>query len=381
MLKTDIQMFAVQTTQMSTEQNNLSSEMKTYYEKRLISLASPELIFDQFADKYNIPAGNGKSIEFRKFTPLVADLSATTLTEGVTPDGNKLDVQTVTSEVTQFGDYIEVSDMLDLTAIDPIIVQATALSGSQAGRVLNKVTREVISAGTNVRYAPKVGEDNSLTAVEMRSDLDKSCKLTPSLIRKAAGDLKRHNAPKFDGSYVCIVHPDVATELMADKEWIEAHKYESSANIFDGEIGKLAGVRFIENTQAKIWKDSTCPILSYKVTNDNAPVSGKTYYTKNSDTYTVFDGKSFSSATAYYEADEILAVYACYFIGKNAYGTTQVDGGGLEHIIKPLGAGNDPLNQRATIGWKATKTAEILVDEYMVRVECCTDDSDIAEAN
>ena len=121
--------------------------------------------------------------------------------------------------------------------------------------------------------------------------------------------------------------------------------------------------------------------MSYKVTNDNAPVSGKTYYTKNSDTYTVFDGKSFSSATAYYEADEILGVYACYFIGKNAYGTTQVDGGGLEHIIKPLGAGNDPLNQRATIGWKATKTAEILVDEYMVRVECCTDDSDIVEAN
>ena len=58
-------------------------------------------------------------------------------------------------------------------------------------------------------------------------------------------------------------------------------------------------------------------------------------------------------------------------LGANAYGVTEVEGGGLETIVKQLGSGgtSDPLNQRATVGWKATKTAERLVEQYMVRIE------------
>ena len=64
-------------------------------------------------------------------------------------------------------------------------------------------------------------------------------------------------------------------------------------------------------------------------------------------------------------------IYSTLVIGENAYGVTEIEGGGLEHIVKQLGSAGtaDALNQRATVGWKATKTAEILVDEYMVRVE------------
>lgn len=50
---------------------------------------------------------------------------------------------------------------------------------------------------------------------------------------------------------------------------------------------------------------------------------------------------------------------------------TEITGGGLQHIVKQLGSSGsaDPLDQRATCGWKATKTAEILVPQYMVRIE------------
>ena len=64
-------------------------------------------------------------------------------------------------------------------------------------------------------------------------------------------------------------------------------------------------------------------------------------------------------------------VYATLIMGKDAYGVTDITGGGLEFIVKPMGSAGtaDPLNQRATAGWKAMKTAEILVDQYMIRVE------------
>ena len=50
----------------------------------------------------------------------------------------------------------------------------------------------------------------------------------------------------------------------------------------------------------------------------------------------------------------------------HAYGVTELEGGGLEHIVKRLGYGDDPLNQRASVGWKGMRAAERLVEQYMV---------------
>ena len=60
---------------------------------------------------------------------------------------------------------------------------------------------------------------------------------------------------------------------------------------------------------------------------------------------------------------------------------TEVEGGGLQTIVKQLGSGQDPLNQRATVGWKAIKTAKILVEPYMVRIESLSAYSADVEAN
>ena len=66
-----------------------------------------------------------------------------------------------------------------------------------------------------------------------------------------------------------------------------------------------------------------------------------------------------------------VSVYSTLVLGANAYGVTELEGGGLRSIIKQLGSGGtaDPLNQRATAGWKAIKTAERLVENYMIRIE------------
>lgn len=309
-----------QTTLLNTPGNDLSPEMKTYYEKRLIDYAEPYLTHDRFGDQYNIPRNGGKVIEFRKYSPL--DKAMTTLTEGVTPDGNKLDVTAITSEVGQYGDYIEISDVLELTAIDRNLEQATKLLGSQAGRTLDTVTREVITAGTNVMYAPK--EDG--TEILTRDTVAADCLLTVDVIFKAAARLKAMNAVPIDDSFVAIVHPNVSCDLMLSDKWVDVHKYAKPDNIYQGEIGKIGGVRFVETTEAKI-----------------------------------FGGEGAGG----------ISVYATMILASNAYGTTSVEGGGLQHIVKQLGSAGtaDPLNQRATTGWKALKTAERLVEEYMIRVE------------
>ena len=337
-LKLDLQMFATASTQNqnTTGASGMSAEMKTFYEKRLIDQAEPALVHDQFGDPYPIPANGGKNIEFRKYDSLPK--ATTPLTEGVTPDGQTMNVSTVTAEVKQYGGWVPITDTLQLTAIDNNIVQATKIIASQAGRTLDTIVRDVLAGGTNVIYAPKIGEGGAETAVTSRATLDATCQLTSDLIARAATQLKAMNADPIGTSFVGIIHPYVAYELRRDPDWIDVHKYAQPDEIYNGEIGTLHGVRFVETSEAKIWKGTGCP-------------AG-------------------------------LAVFSTLILGAHAYGSTEIEGGGLEHIVKQLGYGDDPLNQRASVGWKAHKTAERLVEQYMVRIESCSARySAAAEAN
>ena len=170
-----LQLFATNTTESKLAGNDLSAEMKTYYEKRLIDLAEPKLVHDQFGDKYPIPAGNGRTIEFRKYDSLAK--ATTPIVEGVTPTGNDLNVSSVQETVMQYGDWIQMSDLLEMSAVDNNVLQATRLLGAQAGRTLDSITRDVLAGGTNVIYAPSHA-NGTTAAVASRSAIDASCKLT-----------------------------------------------------------------------------------------------------------------------------------------------------------------------------------------------------------
>lgn len=310
----------------TTTSSGMTAEMKTFYSKYLIENAKPALVYDQFGQKHNIPKNGGKTIEFRKYSPLPK--ATTPLTEGVTPAGKALTVSTVTATVKQYGDFVPLTDMLLLTAIDNNLVQALDLLGAQAGATLDTVTREILMGGTSVQYA-----EGQVTS---RATLTAEHKLTVKAVRLAARFLKKQNAPKIDGGYVAIIHPDIAYDIQDDPDWKEWNKYTTPDKMFQGEIGKIANVRFVETTEAKIFAKAGA---------------------SNQD------------------------VYATLVLGANAYGTTNIEGGGLETIVKQLGSGGteDPLNQRGTAGWKATKTAVRLVEQFMVRVETGSSFSDGVE--
>lgn len=413
--KINIQLFAagdaVNKTTSATAGNSLSAEMKTFYDKTLITLASPYLVHDQFGQKRDIPKGGGKEIEFRRFSSLPKAL--TPLTEGVTPTGSKLSVTAVTASVEQYGDYIEQSDLLELTAVDNTIIESTKQLAAQAGLTIDTIVRNEAVGGTNVLYCPK-NVSGTETAVTSRKAIDSTAVLRVKDVFKAAAELKAMNAPKVDGYYVGIIHPYVAYDLMqeAGTQWMDVQKYASPENMLTGEIGALGGVRFVESTEAKIFKGASLIAGYDRLTVAETLVSaGKTL--KVDETITtaeatalvgrkiILEGKGYTVKTAaagtggaatitVADADanisttdgadgkviyageggaENCAVFATLVLGADAYGVTGVNGGGIEHIVKQKGYGNDPLNQRSSIGWKALKVAKRLVEEYMIRIE------------
>lgn len=343
-LKLDLQMFATASTQNqnATSASGMSAEMKTFYEKRLIDQAEPALVHDQFGDPYPIPANGGKNIEFRKYDSLPK--ATTPLTEGVTPDGQTMNVSTVTAEVKQYGGWVPITDTLQLTAIDNNIVQATKIIASQAGRTLDTITREVLNGGTNVQYAE--GQVDSRANLCGGSTTDsQNHYLTVDAVRRAVRYLKVMNAPKINGYYAGIIHPDCSYDLMSDPKWVNVKTYSDPDGIYEGEIGRIEGVRFVETSEAKVFTHA-----------------GKDY-----ETGTTASGTVTPKASA-------RDVYSTLILGADAYGVTEITGGGLQHIVKQLGSAGtaDPLDQRATAGWKATKVAERLVEAYMVRIETCS---------
>jgi len=386
-----------------TTDNGLSAEMRTFYSDYLIDNAVPKLVHDQFGQKHPIPRNGGRTIQFRKYSPLQKAL--TPLTEGVTPDGQKLNVSTVEATVKQYGRHIEMSDMLVMTAVDNNIIQATKLLGNQAGATLDTITREILNGGTNVQYAEgQVAARHLLVGGQAEGNHY----MTVDAIRRAARYLKTQNAEKIGDSYVAIIHPDIAYDLMNDPAWQSVKTYCDPKDMYEGEIGKIAGVRFVETTEAKIFKgaplteknptltvinatgnSSRMVMVAEAISSDEAAALAGRYILMKGERHKVTSAVAGAAGSAALTLefgvvqtdDEIIypgeggaegrAVYSTLILGENAYGVTEITGGGLRHIVKQLGSSGtaDPLDQRGSVGWKATRTAERLVESFMIRIE------------
>ncbi len=305
-----------------TTQASMSPTMKTFYDTTLLENARETMVFTQLGEKQAL---KGNKVEWRKFNTFAKAL--TPLQEGVIPSGQNFGMTKIEAETTQHGDYVAVSDRLELESYDDVIFGATEEMGAAEGETYDTLTRNILVGGNSVMYCP-----DGDTEVASRSNITKTCILTPDVVKKAATWLKKNKAPKINGYYVAVIHPSVAHDLRG-KEWEEYQKYANPTPIFKGEIGELHGVRFIESNNAKIWKeDGTC-------------------------------------------------VYATLFLGAKSFGILDPQGEGMEMIIKTKEQIGGPLNQFGTIGYKFCHGAKILYQERLLRVESGSSFGDVDEAN
>lgn len=378
--------------------NDLLPELKTFYDEQLIALATPQLVHEQFCVKKPIPKGQGKTIEFRKFDPL--PLATTPILEGVTPDGTPVRVTAIHATIEQYGAWIGTTDIISLVSIDNVVNQNSKLLANQMAKTRDTLIRDVMQAGTNVMYCPKT-VDGALTEVTSRDDLDSTAGLTVAAVQRAVAILRGQDAPTMFGEdYGAIIHPYAAYNLMRDPAWEQIQNYATPENRLRGEIGRIAGVRFVQSTNAKVLAPAQIAGTIYqKVTVATAVTSLTTSVTIEENlgthtglnipvwingvenTITATSGTTITLGTGIATlavGDEIVAkggtkdgspIYCTLIVADEAVAVTDLEGGGAEVIVKPLGSGEDRLNQRASTGWKMSFVAERLVEQYLLRVE------------
>ena len=404
--------------------SGMSSTMKEFYDTELLENARDKHYFAQFGRRQPLPRGRGKVIEWRKWNTMP---NADILTEGVIPTGKTFGQTYITSGIKQYGMYVTISDQLELHAVDDVIMGATEELGASAGNTQDIAIRNVLCEGTNVMYADTTGTDGKVTATPTsRYGLSgDNNKLTPDTVNKAVTALKKMKAPTINGKYIALIHPSVTYDLRNSEYWIEAHKYARPEEMYNGEIGELHGVRFIETDTAPVFKGgnlagSTAYLTLGAYSSSGSGSANKGEATKYQATVTdsvtdaligrwvhAYDASAsacvgtakivgINSASKYvflsndigltYASGDLLypgegtldsdknvqAVYATFFFGKDAYGIIDPDGAGMEMIIKSKEQAGGPLNQFSTVGYKFSGGTKILYEDRMLRVESCS---------
>jgi N4-gp56 family major capsid protein len=323
----------------TTTLSQVAPGVQAFYDRNLLSRAQPADVHGRFGQKRPIAKRSGNQIKFRRYSQLAA--ATTALTEGVTPSGSALSVTDVTATLAQYGDYITLSDMVSMTNQDPVVTEATDVLGDQGGTTIDQIRRDVLVAGTNVAYANGVASRLLTITKISAADLDKAIRF----LKNQNAKFMKEGIPPSDGvgtgavrkAFVGIVHPDVEYDLESLTGFRAVSDYPSQMGVMEDEIGAYKNIRFVSSTNAKIWTNAT-----------TATTAG-------------------FKATGAGSND----VYATLIFAAEAYGVCPLSGEAMSTIVKPLGSAGsaDPLDQRSTVGWKATTTTQILNQSWMYRLE------------
>ena len=313
-----------------TDRTAIPVEVNNFYDRALLERAVPAFIHTRFAQVRDIPRNSGTNvIKFRRYGNLTANTTA--LTDGVTPSGTALSVTDVTATALQYGDYVTITDKVQMETYDPILTETAEILGDQAGDSVDQLMRAVLAAGTTIQYASTAAADTDITAAMVlnRAEVKEAVRTlrgnnsrpVTSMIDPSTG----YNTVPIGKSFIGIVSEDTAYDLDDATGWIPVEKYPNKSTVMMDEIGSLANVRFLMTT--------------------NAYVSS---------------GGGAGSVDVHYTL----------IFGQNAYAQTRISGETLKNIVKPLGSAGtaDPLNQRSTSGWKLTFVGKILNQNFIVVV-------------
>lgn len=313
---------------VKSSDSGLAEMPQKFYNRTILSRILPNIIWPMFGQPRPMPANAGQTINFRGFDSLPS--ATTPLTEGVTPDGETLTMSKIEATPKQYGTYVKLTDVVDLTSFDPVLTETAELLGEQAAETYDLLVRDVVCAGTNVQYA------NSRTT---RGTVAATDKLTTAEILKAVRTFHINRIKKMTGilnastgvgtvpiaaGYVAVIGAKTLYDLKTETSggFVPVHKYANTTQLLPNEVGSIDEVRFVLTDHPK-----------------------------------VFAGEGAASAD----------VHATVIFGRDAFGIVQLQG--VQNIVKGFGSGDDPLNQRMTSGWKAYFTSVILQQLAILRIE------------
>lgn len=338
--------------QTKTTTTEIAYAFRTHFSKELLERMKPVLVFADHGLRSPLPKNEGaKTVRMMRFTaPSTSDIQ--TLTEGTVPASSthkQLALEYLEVTPAQYGQSISITDVLDGTSLFDMAKQATLQNAEDAALhcdtiVRNELTKTSGTNGTNdlstrgVIYANGAA---NYAAVYNSGTKSATLILTATDILDGATTLKVKKAPRINGSYVMAVGPQGSRDIMAGANsntlWKDVGVYSNKEQVFNGEVGKLYGVRIVEHTE---------PYRSAGTQPTTTPSSQ-------------------------YSASGVVFTY--HMFGRNAYGVTDLSTLGSPmspQVYYVTGADkSDPLNQiKMIVSFKTYFAAVALQPQWYVQL-------------
>ncbi len=320
-----------------TTYGDISQRTAAWAATEMLAHAEPILVLSKFGQSKPLPKNKADTIKFRR--PVPFDVVDTPLIEGETPAAQQMQYEDVEVQIKQWGAWVEITDVVDDLAEDPVLSDASMLCGEQAAETIELQTWGALRAGTNVVYANGALRTDVNTPISLAKQRTVTRALKAQRAKKVTqmvGGSPNYSTEPVDAAFVAFAHTDLEADIRDMNGFVPTEKY-GSMKALPYEIGKVEDVRYVLS-----------PVLDKFIDAGGAE-----------------NGMVSTGGT---NAD----VYPVVYIAKESYGLIPLKGKGAitPKVLNPdTPRGGDPLGQRGSVGWKTYFVAKILNEAWLARLE------------
>jgi len=321
----------------TTTYGSISQRTAAWAATEMLQHAEPILVLSKFGQSKPLPKNKADTVKFRR--PVPFSTVTTPLSEGTTPSAQQMQYEDVTVQLDQWGAFVEITDVVNDLAEDPVLSDAAMLGGEQAAETVEYQTWGAIKAGTNVVYA----NGSSRSDVNTPISLDRQRLITRTLKANRGKKVTSMIAgsPNYEtipvaAAFIAFAHTDLEADIRDMPGFTPTEQY-GSMEALPHEIGKVEDVRYVLS-----------PVLDE------------------------FEGEGSSTTNGMVNDGSNVNVYPIVYVAKDSYGLIPLKGSNAitPKVLNPdTPRGGDPLGQKGSVGWKSYFVAKVLNEDWLVRAE------------
>lgn len=297
-------------------------EVRTYFDRLLLTLARPYYIYDMFAQKRTIPLNSGDQMIFRRYSTLSA--ATVPIQDGTTPPGDSLSVTDFSTQIKWYGNFVVITDQVQFTVQDRVLNEATRVLSLQLGLTLDTLIRNMMVATASSILCSNGDNGNTpteITTADIKTAVRALRLGNARLMTKPIPGENRFATSPVRSSYWGFMDVTIQNDLENCADFLSAANYPNPMDALEAEWGSTNNVRWLLSTNG-------------------------------------------------YATSDAIPVFNNIILGQEAYGVVKLGSKEAEFIVKPLGSSgtSDPLNQRGSVGYKYPFATRLLNDNWITRL-------------
>lgn len=210
--------------------------------------AKPILKFQQFCQMKEAYGKNqGDAVLINKYSAITTAGGA--LTEGTDIVYKGATMSQVTITLTEYGNAIDFSSKLKVLSNQDVQREIATILARDAAKAID-TTIEGVFDGAQIRYVGTATAGSAITTNGTATATNTSV-LNAFHVKEIIDYMRSNDKPPYtNNDYICLGTTKALRGLKDDSSWENAALYGATERLFNGEVGKYYGCRFVECNNA-----------------------------------------------------------------------------------------------------------------------------------